>query len=206
MAIRRFTRLTNAFSKKLDNHKAACALCTSDADIHILEFVVHERQIAAADGRPELAAAFLVGPVGPAHSLAMLYIVKRAPYIREGVAHDQDILPSLHSRSSFSCQRLLVGMVSYGIHARSGSKSLPRIKTLCGWTMFAMPPPPRNTPRQVQSQHFQCWKSQSHGVHKNGSDENDCGLGSSFWRLSLTSKGKVCDQSPQIFCLRLDVG
>jgi IS1 family transposase len=26
MAIRRFTRLTNAFSKKLDNHKAACAL------------------------------------------------------------------------------------------------------------------------------------------------------------------------------------
>jgi len=25
-AIRRFTRLTNAFSKKLDNHKAACAL------------------------------------------------------------------------------------------------------------------------------------------------------------------------------------
>jgi len=26
MAIRRFTRLTNALSKKLDNHKAACAL------------------------------------------------------------------------------------------------------------------------------------------------------------------------------------
>jgi len=26
IAIRRFTRLTNAFSKKLDNHKAACAL------------------------------------------------------------------------------------------------------------------------------------------------------------------------------------
>jgi hypothetical protein len=26
MAIRRFTRLTNTFSKKLDNHKAACAL------------------------------------------------------------------------------------------------------------------------------------------------------------------------------------
>jgi hypothetical protein len=26
MAIRRFTRWTNAFSKKLDNHKAACAL------------------------------------------------------------------------------------------------------------------------------------------------------------------------------------
>ena len=26
MSIRRFTRLTNAFSKKLDNHKAACAL------------------------------------------------------------------------------------------------------------------------------------------------------------------------------------
>ncbi len=26
MAIRRFTGLTNAFSKKLDNHKAACAL------------------------------------------------------------------------------------------------------------------------------------------------------------------------------------
>src|ERR1019366_5436950 len=26
MAIRRFTRLTNAFSRKLDNHKAACAL------------------------------------------------------------------------------------------------------------------------------------------------------------------------------------
>jgi hypothetical protein len=26
MAIRRFTRLTNAFSTKLDNHKAACAL------------------------------------------------------------------------------------------------------------------------------------------------------------------------------------
>jgi hypothetical protein len=26
MAIRRFTPLTNAFSKKLDNHKAACAL------------------------------------------------------------------------------------------------------------------------------------------------------------------------------------
>ena len=26
MAIRHFTRLTNAFSKKLDNHKAACAL------------------------------------------------------------------------------------------------------------------------------------------------------------------------------------
>ena len=26
MASRRFTRLTNAFSKKLDNHKAACAL------------------------------------------------------------------------------------------------------------------------------------------------------------------------------------
>jgi hypothetical protein len=26
MAIRRFTRLTNKFSKKLDNHKAACAL------------------------------------------------------------------------------------------------------------------------------------------------------------------------------------
>jgi hypothetical protein len=26
MAIRRFTRLTNAFSKKLDNHKATCAL------------------------------------------------------------------------------------------------------------------------------------------------------------------------------------
>ncbi len=26
MAIRRFTRLTNAFSEKLDNHKAACAL------------------------------------------------------------------------------------------------------------------------------------------------------------------------------------
>ena len=26
MAIRRFTRLTNAFSKKLDNHKVACAL------------------------------------------------------------------------------------------------------------------------------------------------------------------------------------
>src|SRR5256885_12348947 len=26
MAILRFTRLTNAFSKKLDNHKAACAL------------------------------------------------------------------------------------------------------------------------------------------------------------------------------------
>ena len=26
MAIRRFTSLTNAFSKKMDNHKAACAL------------------------------------------------------------------------------------------------------------------------------------------------------------------------------------
>jgi hypothetical protein len=30
MAIRRFTRLTNAFSKKLDNHKAACALHFAD--------------------------------------------------------------------------------------------------------------------------------------------------------------------------------
>jgi hypothetical protein len=37
MAIRRFTRLTNAFSKKLDNHQAACTLhlaCYNFCRIH----------------------------------------------------------------------------------------------------------------------------------------------------------------------------
>ncbi len=47
MAIRRFTRLTNAFSKKLDNHKAACAL-----HLRVLQFLpdTHEPSCDSRDG------------------------------------------------------------------------------------------------------------------------------------------------------------